>query len=143
MTNREKKEYLSLYRELGASVERKYEELERLRSLAARVTSTLSHLPKGDGARDRMADTVGRIAGMEEELNAAIRDYVGRRGEIARAMDTVADMTLRTLLEYRYLDGKTWEEIASRMNFNCRWVLRLHDRALEQLAIESHLKNAV
>ena len=60
---------------------------------------------------------------------------MGLKGEIYRAIRTVEDPTRRLLLEYRYIHGLTWEQVAERMGYDLRWVHRLHGKALGQLHI--------
>ena len=45
----------------------------------------------------------------------------------------VEDSTLRTLLEYRYINGKKWEEIALMMGYDYRYILKIHGKALSAL----------
>ncbi len=68
-----------------------------------------------------------------------------RKGEeaLARAMaerewleDTIrslSDPRMREVLSLRYLQGLPWEEIADRMYYSQRWVLKLHRAALIEL----------
>lgn len=56
--------------------------------------------------------------------------------EIDEAIEQVSDARLRRLLKLRYIDFNTWEKIAEKMNYDLRWVHRLHKKALQ--TIESH-----
>ena len=47
----------------------------------------------------------------------------------------------RTLLIARYINCKTWEQIADEMGYDLRWIYRLHGKALK--AIESHYKSVI
>lgn len=70
--------------------------------------------------------------------NGMVSGAVALCRQIEAAIDALPDGRQRLLLRLRYIDGRTWEQIAVRMALDYRWVLRLHGRALEQLAIESH-----
>ena len=86
---------------------------------------------------------ISKIVDLETEINTEIDKLVEKRKEIESVIRAVEDSTLRTLLEYRYINGKKWEEIALMMGYDYRWVLRLHGRALElvdEKAIKSHRK---
>lgn len=52
-----------------------------------------------------------------------------------RALTNVEDITLRHLLELRYMDGKPWNEVAKALKYDERWVLRLHRKALNALRL--------
>ena len=76
-------------------------------------------------------------------MNQRIDAAVEKRKEIETVIETLEDKTLQLLLRYRYIDGMTWEQIAVKMRYDYRWVLRLHGRALERLTIESHIKSVI
>ncbi len=57
-------------------------------------------------------------------------DSTELRRQIALAISAVPERRLRLLLEYRYIDDLTWEQVASALTSDYRWTLRLHDRAL-------------
>ena len=119
------------------------EELQRLKSRAEKITSSVSGMPKGGNQGDRLQLAVDRICELEERLNGKIDAAVKRRKEMEAAITTVEDKTLQLLLQYRYIDGMTWEQIAVKMNYDYRWTLRLHGRALTRLTIESHIKSMI
>lgn len=62
------------------------------------------------GNGDRVADAVEKIMGIEEEINADVDRLISIRVEVEKAIKSVPDETLRTLLELRYIDGMTWEK---------------------------------
>ncbi|MCL2531574.1 MAG: hypothetical protein FWE40_05405 [Oscillospiraceae bacterium] len=54
--------------------------------------------------------------------------------EVRHTICAVADKRLRTLLEYRYLDGFDWEQVANLMQFSEEYVKRdLHDAAMQKI----------
>ena len=58
---------------------------------------------------------------------------VEKRKEIEGIIRAVEDNILRTLLEYRYINGKKWEEIALMMGYDYRYILKIHGKALSLL----------
>lgn len=52
------------------------------------------------------------------------------KDEIMTVISAVENNTYRTLLILRYVQFKTWEEIADETKYNLRWVHRLHKKAL-------------
>lgn len=139
MTSQEKKQYLSKYQNLDSMINRKLEECEKWRDLAEKITPTLSDMPKSQISGNRVESAVEHIVELEQEINRSVDELVKLRKDIESSLKTVKDDTLRKLLEYRYIDGMKWEEVAVKMKFDYRWVLRLHGKALTQLAIESHI----
>lgn len=56
--------------------------------------------------------------------------------EILRALSGLEDPRLSEILEYRYIDGLSIEEISSRSGYCRRHVFRLQAKALEEITID-------
>lgn len=76
---------------------------------------------------------ISKIVDLETEINTEIDKLVEKRKEIESVIRAVEDSTLRTLLEYRYINGKKWEEIALMMGYDYRYILKIHGKALSLL----------
>ena len=145
MTNQEKKEYLLGYQKINQRVNCLLLEQQRWRELATRVSPNLSGMPRGGGGGGTQG-AISKIVDLETEINTEIDKLVEKRKEIESVIRAVEDSTLRALLEYRYINGKKWEEIALMMGYDYRWALRLHGRALSAVddhAIESHIDSVI
>ncbi len=136
------KEYLSRYHDLGISISAKLAQLERLREQATEITQILSPV-RVQTSRDqnKASDLVCQIINMEMEIGETIKSMEQARKEIEEAISKVENCTLRSILEYRYLAEMKWEKIAVTIDYDYRWVLRLHKKALK--AIESHIPDDV
>lgn len=126
------KEYLQQYRHAADRARAALEHLEELESIATRVTP----LYGGDGggqhqsgdekmcnAVDKIIEAKNRVSDELETLEATDREVIG-------TIDKITDGTLHTLLYERYINGKTWEQIAVQMNYTYRRVTQLHGKAL-------------
>ena len=129
------KEYLNKLRTLDKQIDSKLEQIDRLRSLAERVTTTLSFTPKGAGGANRTDYCIERIWQLEKEVTEDIDRLVDMKSGIRGAIERVENDKYRLLLEYRYLCGNTWEQIAEKMRIDLRWVYRMHGRALQEITI--------
>ena len=75
----------------------------------------------------------------ENEVMTIAKNHLKKTAEkLSRLTDAtiiqaVEDSTLRTLLEYRYINGKKWEEIALMMGYDYRYILKIHGKALSML----------
>ena len=127
------KAYLSQARLLDARIDSKLEQVERLRSLSERVTTTLSFSPKGAGGANRTEYCIERIWQLEKEVTEDIDRLVDMKSGIRGAIERVENDKYRLLLEYRYLCGYTWEKIAEKMALELRWVYRIHGAALQKI----------
>lgn len=132
MTNQEKKEYLLGYQYLNQRINRLLLEQQQWRELATRVRPNLSGMPRGGGGGGAQG-AISKIIDLETEINEEIDKLVEKREEIESIIHAVEDGTLRTLLEYRYINGKKWEEIALMMGYDYRYILKIHGKALSAL----------
>ena len=134
MTNREKIKYLKRYITLDREIDRKLEEVSRLRSKLTRITQVLTAEPRGGGSiYGKTEEILAKIVDLEREIDANIDRLVAIRDGIKTIIEAVEDDRERLLLQYRYLDGKTFEKIAVEMNYSWRQIHRLHSRALTNL----------
>lgn len=128
--NCKKAEWLRRYQKINRRINRKCEEVSQLRELATKITPTLSDMPKGNQTSDKVSEAVSKIADLEKEIDAEVDALVAIRNQIQAAIEAIQDDTLKTLLEYRYIDGLTWEKIAVKMNYSYMHVCRLHGKAI-------------
>lgn len=132
MTSQEKKEYLLGYQRINQRVNCLLLEQQRWRELATRASPNLSGMP-GGGKGGGTQGAISKIVDLETEINAEIDKLVEKRKEIEGIIRAVEDNILRTLLEYRYINGKKWEEIAQMMGYDYRYILKIHGKALSLL----------
>lgn len=124
-----KKQFLSQYADNEREIRRLEEEICRWESRAEKMTGSFSHAPSHRG-EDRVQSAVDEIVELRNLLYDRLVDATELRRSIAQAISVVPEQRLRLLLEYRYIDGMTWEEVAAALTCDYRWTLRLHDRAL-------------
>lgn len=101
----------------------------------------LTGMPGSKGGRsDRLEKSLDKISELDEQMSAWIAESCQTLMEITVAIDSVQDTRYHQLLTLRYIDRLKWEEICVRMNYEWRWIHRLHDKALIELkeATKSH-----
>lgn len=125
------KEYLSQAHYIDQRINSKLEQVQSLRSLTTKATSTLSDM-LGSPNRNlhRMEDIIVKMLDLESEINTDIEQLLSLKSEISSVVKKVENPEYRTLLELRYLCFKTWEQIAVEMDYDLRWVYRMHKKAL-------------
>ena len=137
MTYPEKIAYLYRYRDALRREKTIADEIEALRTEAARVTQALTGMP-GGGDGQAIPRAVERIMDAQQRLAAEAARCAAARAEVKAAIDTVPDPLRRDILTRRYILCQRWERIAADIDRDLRWVLRLHHRAVDELTIESH-----
>ena len=135
MTAEEKKAYLSQYIILGVRIEAHLEEIARLEAIATKITPTLSDMPKGGGGQSRLESVVSRLVDLEVEVSVAIKEAIKTRERIYGSIEQMQTERYKVCLYMRYILGKTWIEIADKLQCEERWVYRLHRKALEEIEL--------
>ena len=133
-----KKEFLNQYRNAEREIAIKMDEIVRLREMATKVTQVLTPDKVKGGMENRREESIAKIVDMEKEIGASIDNLKKIREQVECAINAISNANQRDVLRLRYLDGMKWEQIAVKLNYDYRWVLRLHGMALHEIAIESH-----
>lgn len=128
------KEYLSQAVWLDRMIDSKLEQLEMLKSLAMKVTSsfTKEKISGGNIEKSKMESTMVKVIDLEHEINADIDRLVNLKKDIQDTINKMDDINQQLLLELRYLGGKGWDEIAASMGYDPRTVYRIHGKALKE-----------
>lgn len=130
------KEYLGQAYRLDQRINSKLEQIASLNELATKCTGVLTGMPRNPNrGTSTMADAVAKIVDLQAEINRDIDRLVDLKREMVRLIKAVDNTEYQTLLELRYLCFKTWEQIAVDMGYNVRHVYRLHDEAVENIAV--------
>ena len=134
MTYQEKISFLRRYREAVRQEDTILQEIEELRTQAARVTQALTGMP-GSGDGQALPRAVEQILEAQEKLQAQAARTAECRTQVAAAIYGVADPLRRDILTRRYILGQRWERIAADNNFTLRRVLQIHHKTVEAMEI--------
>lgn len=140
------KEYLRQIAVLDAKIKRRQTEIEELKTAATHITTTLDEnkVWAAGGSNDKIADIVTRWVVMEQNVAEMVDQLMILRHKIIGEIHQLTDDRYIRILEMRYVDRETFEQIAVNMQYDIRWVYRLHGFALQEftqkhLASESHV----
>lgn len=135
--NQEKIRYLKLFCNMDKKITRRANEISYWREKLEHVTSVPSATPKGGGSIYPKAESiVARIIDLEASLNRDIDVLIDIKYIINEIIEKIEDDRERLLLEYRYIDCKTFEWIAAEMELSWQWTHELHGRALSKIQLE-------
>lgn len=130
------KEYLQQALRLDERINSKISQLESLRELATKCTSTITGMPHNPSpSQSPMADAVCKIIDLQDEINRDIDHLVDLKRELVGVIRNVEDVECRLLLELRYLCFKSWEDIAVQMGYTARNIHYLHKQALRLVIV--------
>ena len=139
------KEYLRQIAVLDAKIKRRQTEIEELKTAATHITTVFDEnkVWTAGGANDKIADIVTRWVVMEQNVAEMLDQLMDLRHKIIGEIHQLTDDRYIRILEMRYVDRETFEQIAVNMQYDIRWIYRLHGYALQEfankhLASESH-----
>ena len=133
MTN---KAYLSQARHLDTRIKSKLQQVDSLNELATNCSMILTGMPRNPSASNsRMAEAITKIVDLQNEINRDIDKLVELKREIMGVIKAVQNPDFQTILEKRYLCFLSWEKIAVDMDYDLRYVHKLHTQALEACKI--------
>lgn len=128
--NEKKKEYLKSYRDAVIAETQIKEEIDQLRMDKMFPGLVQDGMPHGSGGSDLSA-----YAAKLDELLIELKDQMDKRiqlrREIVKKIEAMDSETEKAILRYRYIHFLKWEEIAVKMSYTFRHVVRMHGRALK------------
>lgn len=140
--NEEKKKYLKGYIYCKRREAQLAQQIDELRSQKMSPGINNDGMPHGNAYSDLsgyMARLDDLISQLEHEREMAVKRYK----EIYDQIHTMQDGAEKEVLERRYLLGQKWESIAVAMDYDYRYVLKIHGRALKLFELRLHETSAV
>ena len=128
------KQELQSYYWLRKNIEKLEHKLLELESEATRVTTRITHDPRGgSGNSDKLGGIVAEIISVQEKINSKLQRSYRIMAEIEHATVELPEREAY-LIRARYIDCKSWEQIAVDMSYCWQHVHKIHSRALKALA---------
>lgn len=132
--NELKKRYLREYRVHVRRIRRIEAELAELRAMKMGTSVKNDGMPHGCGQSD-MSGYAAELDKLERDLMQERRQRIEDYKEISRRIKALKSENERDVLFYRYIIGDTWWEIAEKMSYSERWILKIHGKALAHLEL--------
>ena len=114
------KTYLRKARELDTLVHTKLNEIDRLRELAECLSSPKLGERVTSSNGNTSMQTVDKIVDLQAEVNKEIAVLVDLIAEIHTKIEQLENPTERAVLTERYINVKSWEEIAEIIGYSDR-----------------------
>lgn len=126
------KDYLNQISRLNRMINNKLTEILQLKELSCSISAVRSEEKvKSSSDLDRIGSSYAKIDEMERNLDKVIDEYADKKNLIIKQIDGIEDEDFYNILFSRYIEKKTFEVIATEMNFSYRNITRLHGRALK------------
>ena len=127
------KEYLKQAYLLDHRINADIAEKERLRKMAYSIRSsgTDPHFSSTRMTEAPFTRTLEKLWAMEEQINAEIDRLVDLKAQIIKVIGALSDPDERMVLQYRYVENMTWEQIGDKLCMDESTIRRRHQRALQ------------
>ena len=80
-----------------------------------------------------LRETGGRIAELAREIDADVDRLVDAKRAAMAGIDRLEDAAQARLMYMRYMERRTWEEVAEGLGCSRQWAMELHRRACLKL----------
>lgn len=124
--------YLKQAKRLDDIINLKIEQLSDLK-LQSTAISSLHDTEKVKTSLNpnQLSGLVAKMVDLENEINMEIDKLYSLKNDIMRSINLIDNKDYQVLLNLRYLNFLTWEEIADKMWYNVRHIYRLHKQAIK------------
>ena len=112
-----KKELSQLYW-LNREIEEEKRKLRELEAAATSNAATITGLPHGSGAHDKIGDMAILIAEQRDLIDLKVRQSVIEYNRLNRYIAGVEDAQMRMILSLRYVNGMSWQQVAFAIGEN-------------------------
>lgn len=127
------KEYLSQAFSINKRIDSKLEQAISLRSLAMKVTTTFGEdKVKSTRKQSPMEEALIKLIDLENEINEEIDKFIDFKRKLAKEVSVLENENYKMILELRYIALMKWEDIAETMDYDLRWVYKIHGKALKE-----------
>mgnify|MGYP000361991149 FL=1 len=133
MTIEEIKAKLKRYRFIAREISDLLDERERLRSLAEKITPSLSFAPVHGANTDKMAPVVANLIEVERYIEKRSKELLRARMEAEQLIDRLPDERHRAVLKSYYFSRRSWEECCVAVGYEWAQIHRIHSGALYEL----------
>lgn len=97
---------------LVKSIERYQMEIQRLEERLTGFSPSLTGMPHASGAHDKIGEGVPELVDKKNQKQEELRKMEIERDRIQEFIDAVPDLKIRLLMQYRFIDLMTWQEVA-------------------------------
>lgn len=129
----ETKEYLQQIGRYDRLINNKLVELAQYRSMACSVSAVKNdEKVQSSPSHDTMDKIVSKIEQMEKEIDVLVDRYIDNKRTIISQIDSMSDEMTYQILFSRYVEQKTFEKMATEMNYCYKQIIRRHGKALQE-----------
>ena len=127
-------EFLKQYRVCMVRIRKLEEEIQELDDLMSHITPEMSSdRVQSSHPPDKLGQLVAKKVDLETRLMGEIDTALGVMNDIEEVINKVEPVGYQMILQKKYIEGKTWEQVAREVCYDPSWVWVLHRRALAEV----------
>lgn len=143
MTKEELKLQLQSYQNLKAECEQVSDLLAEIESkMTSPKGSGSDGLPNGSCSGDPMFGIVARHIDLQEKYRTLQIKLTGAQIRIEELIDNL-DPLKRRLMRCHYIEGMTWEQVCTKINYGWAQTHRFHSQALDSILERCNKRNGM
>lgn len=103
---------------INKEIQRLENQIAQLKCTAEKTTPTLSTQPRGNGVSDKVGEMATAIADLRTQLERIHTERLHEESKLYSYINTIPDALTRLILQYRFIDCLTWNEVADKIGGN-------------------------
>lgn len=127
------KQYLSQIARADNIIKNKLSEIYQLKVLSTSISATnIGERVQTSVSADKMGDMIAKIVDLQREAQEDIDKYTDFRKKAISQIESIETDNFYNVLYGRYIQYKTFEQIAKEMGYSWRQTVRIHGEALAE-----------
>lgn len=127
----EAKEYLNQVKKLDLQIRNKLIEKQQWKDIALGITANMDgERVQSSGGKSKMSDAIEKCVDMEAEIDRLVDELIDTKKDVIQVLENVNNPTWYDLLHRKYIQYKSYDDIAEDLNKSYDWVKVNHKRAI-------------
>ena len=127
-------QFLKQYRACMIRIRKLEEQIQSIDDLMSHITPEMSSdRVQSSHPPDKLGQLVAKKVDLETQLMGEIDMALDVMNEIEAVIDRVSPVGYQMILQKKYIEGKTWEQVAEEVCYSSPWIWVLHKRALAEV----------
>ena len=125
------KTFLSQVKKLEFMIQNKLLEKKRWKEIALGITANMDgERVQSSGGKSKMADAIEKCVDMEAEIDSLVDKLIDTKKDVIKTIESLDSTCEYQVVHLKYIQDKTFEEIADEMNRSYTAITTIHGRAL-------------
>ena len=122
-------EFLKRYINMSHEISVKCDEIAKLRSLAEKMTQSLSFT--GGGESGGFVAPLEKIIALEKQIDSEVKELMSVRAEIESVVGEIRNPLYKMIIWRKYIIGERFEVIADKESYTFQYIKNAHSQALK------------